>query len=191
VIEFWDVGGHRNYQDARSVFYNNINGIILVHDLSNKKSLLHLKNWLDELVKEDLERKSKGHRGIEENYYVDTKYSGHNTSTSGGGGNFSIAHRPMLHTSTHRSATTTSTSNNYGNSPDSRVGGSGGGLFGGLPILVVGNKSDLLPRSIPASSFEHRFEHVHTNTIDFTTDLNGKEKFASFFNRVIERRYGT
>lgn len=38
---------------ARSVFYNQLNGIILVHDLTNRKSQENLKNWLIEILNKD------------------------------------------------------------------------------------------------------------------------------------------
>jgi len=69
VIEFFDVGGHRNYAESRSVFYHKINGIILVHDLNNKKSFSHLRAWLDDIVREDAERKAKGLSGVEETFF--------------------------------------------------------------------------------------------------------------------------
>jgi Rab-like protein 3 len=44
-IELWDIGGSLSHKYSRSVFYSQINGIILVHDLTNRKSLENLKNW--------------------------------------------------------------------------------------------------------------------------------------------------
>ncbi|KAL7064170.1 hypothetical protein AAHC03_05604 [Spirometra sp. Aus1] len=52
-IELWDIGGSAGHKNARYVFYDNIQGIILVHDLTNKKSELHLSNWLNELTATD------------------------------------------------------------------------------------------------------------------------------------------
>ena len=34
----------------RSIFFNNVNGIILVHDLTNNKSLQNLSKWLNEVL---------------------------------------------------------------------------------------------------------------------------------------------
>ena len=34
----------------RSIFFNNVNGIILVHDLTNNKSLQNLNKWLHEVL---------------------------------------------------------------------------------------------------------------------------------------------
>lgn len=52
-IEFWDVGGSNNHRNTRHVFYNPCHGVILVHDLTNRKSEEHLNNWLQELMNRD------------------------------------------------------------------------------------------------------------------------------------------
>eukprot|EP01116_Phalansterium_solitarium_P015255 TRINITY_DN3357_c1_g1_i1.p1 TRINITY_DN3357_c1_g1~~TRINITY_DN3357_c1_g1_i1.p1 ORF type:complete len:263 (+),score=57.29 TRINITY_DN3357_c1_g1_i1:83-871(+) len=49
-LELLEVGGRTKYESSRSVFYNQINGVILVHDLTNKQSYVHLKKWLGELA---------------------------------------------------------------------------------------------------------------------------------------------
>ncbi|XP_037791090.1 rab-like protein 3 isoform X1 [Penaeus monodon] len=52
-VELWDVGGSNSHKNARHVFYNPVHGIILVHDLTNRKSQLNLRRWLSEvLIKE-------------------------------------------------------------------------------------------------------------------------------------------
>ncbi|KAF7994506.1 hypothetical protein HCN44_003978 [Aphidius gifuensis] len=52
-IEFWDIGGSQSHQNTRHVFYNPTNGIILVHDLSNRKSQQNLQKWLEEVISKD------------------------------------------------------------------------------------------------------------------------------------------
>ncbi|KAH7947058.1 hypothetical protein HPB52_007489 [Rhipicephalus sanguineus] len=37
-VELWDIGGSSSHSSARAVFYNSFHGLILVHDLTNKKS---------------------------------------------------------------------------------------------------------------------------------------------------------
>lgn len=49
-LEFWDVGGSASHQTCRSIFYNGVNGLILVHDLTNKKSFTNLRHWLTEVL---------------------------------------------------------------------------------------------------------------------------------------------
>ena len=44
------MGGARGHRDSRSIFYHNPNGLVLVHDLSNRKSFLNLKKWLQEVM---------------------------------------------------------------------------------------------------------------------------------------------
>ena len=42
-------GGSRSHRVARRVYYQHIHGLILVHDLTNKKSEENLRNWLAEV----------------------------------------------------------------------------------------------------------------------------------------------
>lgn len=49
-VEVWDIGASKSHASSRSIFYNNVNGVILVHDLTNNKSLLNLNKWLDDVL---------------------------------------------------------------------------------------------------------------------------------------------
>ncbi|EDV20556.1 uncharacterized protein TRIADDRAFT_60948 [Trichoplax adhaerens] len=49
-LELFDVGGSSSHAASRGIFYNVIHGIILVHDLSNRKSLMNLRKWLQEAL---------------------------------------------------------------------------------------------------------------------------------------------
>ncbi|XP_057306282.1 rab-like protein 3 [Hydractinia symbiolongicarpus] len=49
-LEFWEVGGSSGQRNSRNIFYSNANGLILVHDLSNRKSFLNLTKWLREVL---------------------------------------------------------------------------------------------------------------------------------------------
>nr|XP_043635326.1 small GTPase LIP1-like [Erigeron canadensis] len=49
-IELWDVSGHERYTDCRSIFYSQINGVIFVHDLSQKRTKTSLKKWAAEIA---------------------------------------------------------------------------------------------------------------------------------------------
>jgi len=49
-VEAWDIGGSHSHRNTRHVFYNIVHGIILVHDLSNRKSCLNLNRWLAEVM---------------------------------------------------------------------------------------------------------------------------------------------
>ncbi|KAL6100596.1 rabl3 [Pungitius sinensis] len=56
-IELWDVGGSlgsaSSIKSTRAVFYNSVNGIMLVHDLTNKKSSQNLYRWSLEALSKD------------------------------------------------------------------------------------------------------------------------------------------
>lgn len=59
-IDLWDVGGSSSHRNSRSVFYNGVNGVILVHDLTNRKSEANLRKWLKEIFT-SRERESNSH----------------------------------------------------------------------------------------------------------------------------------
>lgn len=59
-IELWDIGGSIQHKNARGVFYQAINGIILCHDLTNSKSQESLKNWLVEILNKEGKDTYKG-----------------------------------------------------------------------------------------------------------------------------------
>jgi len=49
-IELLDVGGFHSHRNSRRVFYANTHGVILVHDLDNRKSEQNLDRWLREYM---------------------------------------------------------------------------------------------------------------------------------------------
>ncbi|KAG9131693.1 hypothetical protein Leryth_009431 [Lithospermum erythrorhizon] len=49
-IELWDISGHERYKDCRSLFYSQINGIIFVHDLSQRRTKTSLQKWASEIA---------------------------------------------------------------------------------------------------------------------------------------------
>ncbi|CAI5518679.1 unnamed protein product [Closterium sp. Naga37s-1] len=62
-VEVWDVSGSEQYKSSRSLFYDQINGVIFVHDLSRKKSRVAALQWMDELVRSGtFSAPSHGHR---------------------------------------------------------------------------------------------------------------------------------
>jgi len=52
-IELWDIGGWTAHRSSRSTFYNPVHGIVLVHDLTNRKSQQNLRKWLTEVLNRD------------------------------------------------------------------------------------------------------------------------------------------
>ncbi|KAL3680386.1 hypothetical protein R1sor_023342 [Riccia sorocarpa] len=49
-VELWDVSGHEQYKQCRTLFYSQINGIIFVHDLSQRSTKSSLQNWANEVA---------------------------------------------------------------------------------------------------------------------------------------------
>ncbi|KAK9111151.1 hypothetical protein Scep_018670 [Stephania cephalantha] len=49
-VELWDVSGHERYKDCRSLFYSQINGVIFVHDLSQRRTKTSLPKWAAEVA---------------------------------------------------------------------------------------------------------------------------------------------
>ncbi|EYU31099.1 hypothetical protein ABFS82_08G234300 [Erythranthe guttata] len=49
-IELWDISGHERYKDCRSLFYSQINGVIFVHDFSQRRTKSSLQKWAAEIA---------------------------------------------------------------------------------------------------------------------------------------------
>ncbi|KAL1831346.1 hypothetical protein ACET3Z_000997 [Daucus carota] len=49
-VELWDVSGHERYKDCRSLFYSQINGVIFVYDLSQRRTKSSLQSWAVEIA---------------------------------------------------------------------------------------------------------------------------------------------
>jgi len=75
-IEFVDISGVRTYELSRQIYYRNINGLILVYDVSNPRSYENIREWLREL------REANANYPIEENY-SNTSRSSRKTSRLG------------------------------------------------------------------------------------------------------------
>jgi len=52
-VEFFDVGGHRNHAISRRTFFSQINGIMIVFDMSNRNSYNNIREWIKEIVRVD------------------------------------------------------------------------------------------------------------------------------------------
>ncbi|XP_051117605.1 small GTPase LIP1-like isoform X2 [Andrographis paniculata] len=49
-VELWDISGHERYKDCRSLFYSQINGVMFVHDLSQRRTKTSLQKWAAEIA---------------------------------------------------------------------------------------------------------------------------------------------
>ncbi|XP_025097694.1 rab-like protein 3 isoform X2 [Pomacea canaliculata] len=59
-LELWDIGGSSSHRNSRSIFYHQVHGIILVHDLTNRKSHQNLHKWLAEVLNKDTDTTNNG-----------------------------------------------------------------------------------------------------------------------------------
>ncbi|XP_009381243.2 small GTPase LIP1-like isoform X2 [Musa acuminata AAA Group] len=59
-VELWDVSGHERYKDCRSLFYTQINGVIFVHDLTQRRTKSNLQRWASEIATTEGTRVSSG-----------------------------------------------------------------------------------------------------------------------------------
>ena len=50
-VELWDVGAAEEHEESRPLFYGRVDGVLLVHDVTNSKSLRNLeRKWIPEAV---------------------------------------------------------------------------------------------------------------------------------------------
>ncbi|KAG0461488.1 hypothetical protein HPP92_021785 [Vanilla planifolia] len=49
-VELWDISGHDRYKDCRLLLYNQIHGVIFVHDLSQRRTKAGLQKWAAEIA---------------------------------------------------------------------------------------------------------------------------------------------
>lgn len=48
-IQIWDTAGQEKYDSLTKQLYNNTDGVILVFDLTNNNSFIHIKNWIKKI----------------------------------------------------------------------------------------------------------------------------------------------
>ncbi|CAH8860986.1 unnamed protein product [Trichobilharzia szidati] len=58
-IELWDIGGSNGHANTRSIFYQNLHGLILVYDCTNSKSQANLRKWLCDVLGKQIMKKSE------------------------------------------------------------------------------------------------------------------------------------
>src|ERR1043166_8713049 len=67
------------------MFYHQINGIILVHDVSNRKSYYNLWNWVSEIIESEGYKEFERTSNLSCMSAVNWNYGGGNWTVSGGG----------------------------------------------------------------------------------------------------------
>ena len=178
-LEFWDVGGSSGHRNSRSIFYSGIDGLIVVHDLSNRKSFLNLQKW----VREAFNSSRQEFTGIT------VSASSANTSNS------SINHDR-------------GNDDYYGDDDGGKGEGPSRGFNSGstTPVLVLGTKEDQCASN--AMINEQSYTKRHARHIGLTEDSdvvfcsmnclqegqlmmnsNKWQSLHAFFQKVIENRY--
>ncbi|XP_035666910.1 rab-like protein 3 isoform X1 [Branchiostoma floridae] len=72
-VELWDVGGSINHSLSHSVFFNSAHGLVLVHDLTNRKSQENLRRWLGEVLSRDAGKKYSGEPDYDEEVFSENQ----------------------------------------------------------------------------------------------------------------------
>ena len=140
TIEMIDVGGARQYALTRPVFYDQLHGILLVHDVSNPKSLYSLREWIREITIADQKKiryggisarhqlGDAGGAGVPHDYY--------SSDDAGAGGSFSSS---SSSSSTASTVTPTRRRKTAAELDEAQVS-----MLQRIPVMVVGNKLDRL-----------------------------------------------
>ena len=50
-LQIWDTAGQEKFKTITSAYYRGAHGIIIVYDISDKNSFLHIKDWMDDINK--------------------------------------------------------------------------------------------------------------------------------------------
>ncbi|RIB04918.1 hypothetical protein C2G38_641375 [Gigaspora rosea] len=122
-VEFLDVGGTSKHKSSRNMFYHQINGIILVHDVSNRKSYHNLWKWLSEVIYSEAYKESERVNNVANANWGTGSGSGSGSWMSGGSMSFN-------------------STNDY--DFELQIGE----RHASVPILVVGTKADLVKQEL-------------------------------------------
>ncbi|CAG8585023.1 12271_t:CDS:2 [Ambispora leptoticha] len=167
-VEFVDVGGSTKHPSSRNMFYHHVDGIILVHDVSNRKSYYNLWRWIAEVLNSDA-FKEEGERVMNGSMM---SMSG----SSGSGSGFLV------------------NSNLKEYDFELQIGDRN--LH--VPILVVGTKADLVKQELTGRQRrysivdEYGGDCVNVCTLAPTHFARGSiaaEKIDAFFDTVIDKKF--
>mmetsp|Transcript_3305 Transcript_3305/g.4417 ORF Transcript_3305/g.4417 Transcript_3305/m.4417 type:complete len:259 (-) Transcript_3305:2319-3095(-) len=180
-IEFWEVGGHRNFEPGRHIFYRKLNGIMLVYDLKNLKSFHNLRSWISELAK--VSKSSRN--GIAEPDFAIT------ASSYAFGTNSSSAADVLLRSNAHAFSDNSTSNRDLKLDIDQETENKQQYIrrtFGNMPILIVGNKADLI-RGASLSAPPSTKQTYGIQSINLSSLKAEMDKLSPFFQRVIEQRF--
>ncbi|KAK2146612.1 hypothetical protein LSH36_594g01017 [Paralvinella palmiformis] len=169
-VELWDIGGWSAHKNSRAVFYNPVHGLILCHDLTNKKSQQNLKKWLTEILNRDGKniKDPNDLDGKEDDVLWAEQYDKSDTDFDEEGDDI------------------------YEYDPEQYAGAA-------IPMLVIGTKLDLIQAShvtTPSRGFniaeECGADEIKldcTCTKHLAPGTSNSVKLSRFFDKVIERKY--
>ena len=164
-IEFIDVGCHEKCKISRKLYFSNIDAIILVYDMSNRKSFLNIRKWIAELSREIV-----------------------NPASNSREYNFRGSKRPDIH---HRSSATGGGFNdkmpvkNVADNLQPKIEK----MLCFLPVLVVGNKSDMVRKQADAKTVK-AFGYNNTSACATSQSVEDLEEINQFIQKVVITRGG-
>ncbi|GBC47494.2 RAB-like protein 3 [Rhizophagus irregularis DAOM 181602=DAOM 197198] len=197
-VEFIDVGGSSKHKSSRNMFYHQINGIILVHDVSNRRSYYNLWNWVSEIIE------SEGYKEFEKSSNSSGMSGSHasmnwNSSGSGSWSNVSgslsgswMSGSNMLNNSISGNMTGLSSSTYNGHKKNEEFKLSLNERSLNIPILVAGTKADLVKHELTGRQRRYSIidefggDYVNLCAVaptQFTPNSIAIEKINSFFDK--------
>jgi len=63
-VEFLEIGGSNQYEESRSVFCYDYDGIIFVYDVSSKRTYLSFSKWMNEINDKSIDKEDTVERGL-------------------------------------------------------------------------------------------------------------------------------
>ncbi|GES89283.1 rab-like protein 3 [Rhizophagus clarus] len=191
-VEFIDVGGSSKHKSSRNMFYHQINGIILAHDVSNRKSYYNLWNWISEIIE------SEGYKEFEKSSnssVMSGSHAGMNWNNSGNGswstanGNLSSSWNNN-NISGNMNGLPSSTYNGHKKNEEFKLSLNERSL--NIPILVVGTKADLVKHELTGRQRRYSIidefggDYVNLCAVaptQFTPNSIAIDKINSFFDK--------
>lgn len=170
-VEFLDVGCHKNHEASRSIYYEHVDGIMLVYDMSNYKSFENLRKWVAE-VKQQVKH-SNSNTPAPSRTQASTVPGIYQRSHSSG---FNLGGLLGSMSGYNSSATSPATP------VEKRIND--------LPVIVVGNKLDIVrgwrTNRIPDVYKLLGFETVNVSALQGGGDID--DKIDHFLRQVVESR---
>mmetsp|Transcript_19009 Transcript_19009/g.26594 ORF Transcript_19009/g.26594 Transcript_19009/m.26594 type:complete len:262 (-) Transcript_19009:536-1321(-) len=166
-VEFFDIGAKSKYENSRNIFYPQTNGVILVYDMTNKNSYLNLKKWMAEFLT------STGNSWTEQNQ---SRWKSVPSAT----GRFGLGREFSQFEENDAESGNNFLEFEYDH-----------GMQSYLPVLIIGNKSDLIePSQLQAHQQPQTNACVSSlNPSAFVSGSSGFFALDAFLNRVIQRRF--